>query len=137
PVLLVAARTRHLRPTVFRSTDFGKSWKEASRPPAFPQAPEGGKGRVVDHVFWLTRGHAAEPGVWYAGTSPQGLFRSEDDGDTWQPVAGFNDHPMYSKWTGDEQDGTPDGPKLHSIIVDPRDANHMYIGMSSGGVFES
>jgi photosystem II stability/assembly factor-like uncharacterized protein len=137
PMLLVAARTGHLGPTVFRSADFGRTWKEASKPPAFPKVPEGRKGRVVDHVFWLTRGPAAEPGAWYAGTSPQGHFRSEDDGDTWQPVAGFNDHPMYSKWTGDEQDGTPDGPKRHSILVDPRDANHMYIGMSSGGVFES
>jgi photosystem II stability/assembly factor-like uncharacterized protein len=135
--LLVAARTGHLGPTVFRSTDAGRTWKEAARPAAFPKAPEGGKGRVVDHVFWLTPGHASEPGAWYAGTSPQGLFRSEDGGDTWSPVVGFNDHPMYSKWTGDEQDGTPDGPKLHSILVDPRDAGHLYIGMSSGGVFES
>ena len=38
---------------------------------------------------------------------------------------------------GSEQDGTPDGPKMHSIIVDPRDAAHMYLGMSSGGVHES
>ncbi len=135
--LLVAARTGHLGPTVFRSANFGRTWKEASQPPAFPKAPEGTKGRVVDHVFWLARGHADEPGTWYAGTSPQGLFRSEDDGDTWAPVAGFNDHPMHAKWTGDEQDGTPDGPKLHSILVDPRDSGHLYIGMSGGGVFES
>jgi hypothetical protein len=26
---------------------------------------------------------------------------------------------------------------VHSIIVDPRDANHLYISMSSGGTFES
>ena len=52
--LLVAARTGHLGPTLFRSTDFGRSWKEASKPPAFPKAPEGQKGRVVDHVFWFT-----------------------------------------------------------------------------------
>ena len=135
--LLAAARTGHLGPTIFRSTDFGKTWKEASRPPAFPKVPEGEKGRVVDHTFWLTRGHKDEPGAWYAGTSPQGIFRSEDNGDTWAPVSGFNDHPMYRQWTGDEQDGTPDGPKLHSINVDPRDAKHLYIGMSSGGVFES
>jgi len=135
--LLAAARTGHLGPTVYRSTDSGKTWKEAAQPPAFPKAPEGQKGRVVDHTFWLTPGHASEPGVWYGGTSPQGLFRSADGGSTWAPVSGFNDHPMYSQWTGGEQDGTPDGPKLHSIIVDPRDANHLYIGMSSGGVFES
>lgn len=135
--MLAAARTGHLGPTVLRSTDFGRTWKEAAKPPAFPKAPEGRKGRVVDHTFWLTRGHKDEPKAWYGGTSPQGLFRSEDDGDTWSPVAGFNDHPMYAKWTGGEQDGTPDGPKLHSINVDPRDADHMYVGMSSGGVFET
>ena len=135
--LLAATSTGHLGPTLARSTDFGRSWKEASAPPAFPKAAEGQKGRAVGHTFWLTPGHASEPGVWYAGTSPQGLFRSEDDGETWVPVAGFNDHPMYGKWTGGEQDGTPDGPKLHSINVDPRDPRHLYIAMSSGGVFES
>ena len=135
--LLLAARTGHLGPSVFRSTDLGRSWKEAAKPPAFPKAGEGQKGRVVDHVFWLSPGHSDEPNVWYAGTSPQGLFRSEDGGDTWAPVSGFNDHPMYSRWTGGEQDGTPDGPKLHSIAIDPRDPRHLYIAMSSGGVFES
>ena len=135
--LLMAARTGHLGPTVFRSTDFGKSWKEAEQPPAFRKAREGEQGRVVDHVFWLAPGHASEPGIWYAGTSPQGLFRSEDGGMTWEGVAGFNEHPMNGKWTGGPQDGTPDGPKLHSILIDPRDAAHMYIGMSSGGVFET
>ena len=135
--VLLAARTGHLGPTVFRSTDLGKSWKEASRPPAFAKAAEGEKGRVVDHVFWLTPGHPREPDVWYAGTSPQGLFRSTDGGDTWEPVAGLNDHPEYRVWMGGEQDGTPDGPKLHSIIVDPRDSTHLYLAMSSGGVHES
>lgn len=135
--LLAASRTGHLGPTVFRSVDAGKTWKEATKPPAFPKAPQGQKGRVVDHTFWLTSGHASEPDVWYAGTSPQGLFRSEDAGETWESVAGFNEHPMYAKWTGGDQDGTPDGPKLHSINVDPRDARHLYLGMSSGGVFES
>lgn len=135
--MLMAARTGHLGPTVFRSTDGGQNWVEATRPPAFSKAPEGESGRVVNHVFWLTPGHASEPGVWYAGSSPQGLFRTADHGATWEPVAGFNDHPMWRMWTGGEQDGTPDGPKLHSIQVDPRDPKHLYIGMSSGGVFES
>jgi photosystem II stability/assembly factor-like uncharacterized protein len=132
--LLAAARTGHLGPTVFRSTDRGRTWQEAKQPPAFRR--EDG-GRSVDHVFWLTPGHADEPGVWYAGTSPQGLFRSGDAGITWEGVTGFNEHPNRQAWCGGGQDGTPDGPKLHSILVDPRDAKHLYIGMSSGGVFES
>lgn len=134
-VLLIAARTGHLGHTMFRSTDAGKSWKECTKPPAFKKAPEGEKGRVVDHVFWLTPGHASQPGVWYAGTSPQGLFRSDDGGDTWVGIAGFNESPNLATWAGG--DGTPDGPKMHSVIVDPRDPNHLYIGMSSGGVMES
>jgi hypothetical protein len=135
--VLMAARTGHLGPTVFRSTDFGKTWKEAQTPPAFPKVPEGQKGLVVDHVFWLTPGHASEPNVWYAGTSPQGLFRSEDGGITWKPFSYINDDPQYREWMGTVQDGTPDGPKLHSIIVDPRDPLHLYFAMSGGGVHES
>ncbi len=130
---LVAARTGHLGPTVFRSTDRGKTWKEAVRPPAFKP----GGTRSVDHTFWLTPGHASEPGAWYAGTSPQGLFRSTDGGATWSGVDGFNEHPRRKEWCGGDKDGTPDGPKLHSILVDPRDAKHLYIGMSGGGIFES
>lgn len=135
--LLMAAKTGHLGPTIFRSTDFGKKWKEAAKPPAFPKAKEGENGQVVNHVFWLTPGHPSEPKVWYAGTSPQGLFRSEDAGETWESIAGFNENPKRMDWIGGLGDGTPDGPKMHSILIDPRDANHIYIGMSGGGVFES
>jgi len=130
---LAAARTGHLGPTVFRSANRGRTWTEASKPPAF----RAGSGRSVDHTFWLAPGHANEPGSWYAGSSPQGLFRSTDHGATWSGVEGFNEHPQRKAWCGGDQDGTPDGPKLHSILVDPRDPSHLYVAMSSGGVFES
>jgi hypothetical protein len=136
--LLVAAKTGHLGPTVFRSRDLGGSWQEASAPPAFRKAEEGERARAVDHVFWLTPGHASEPGVWYAGSSPEGLFRTADGGDSWAPVAGFHDHASYELWTAGPG-GTPDGPKLHSILVDPRDPRHLYLSISgaAGGTFES
>ena len=134
--LLAAASTGHLGPTMFRSTDFGRHWTEAKAPPAFAKAKTG-KGRSVNHTFWLTPGHQSEPGVWYAGTSPQGLFRSEDGGDTWAPVSSVNDNPDFQSIWGDDQGGTPNGPTIHSLNVDPRDPNHLYFGMSSGGVHES
>lgn len=187
-VMLMAAKTGHLGPTVFRSTDGGTTFVEASKPPAFRKVegaeadmnadsqsgsdsksgnskpgdaksgdskpgdakPEDSKpaadgdnqsgtdghkkARAVERVFWLTQGHDSEPGVWYAGTAPAGLFVSKDNGDTWESVDGFNENPMYSEWT---VGGTPDGLFLHSILIDPRDANHMYIGLSVGGFFES
>ncbi|HSN05457.1 MAG TPA: hypothetical protein VLS44_10760 [Nitrospira sp.] len=135
--MLMAASTGHLGPTLFRSTDAGKTWKESTAPPAFPKMPEGEKGRSVNHTFWLTPCHANEPNAWYAGTSPQGLFRSDDGGATWKPFSYINDDPQYREWMGTVQDGTPDGPKLHSIIVDPRDPQHLYFAMSGGGVHES
>jgi len=91
----------------------------------------------VDHTFWLTPGSAQQPGTWYAGTSPQGLFRSDDGGVTWEPFSTLNDDPRFREWMGTVQDGTPDGPKLHSILVDPLQAENLYVAMSGGGVHES
>ena len=134
--VLAATSTGHLGPTVMRSTDQGVTWTEASKPPAF--APGDRLDRALKSVFWLTPGHAGEAGSWYAGgASPQGLFRSDDGGDTWEPVSGWNDHPMWETWCEWPEENTPDGSMLHSVIVDPRDADHLYIGLSGGGVFES
>jgi hypothetical protein len=133
-VQLMAAKTGHLGPTVFRSLDGGETWTEAARPPAFPKSET--RARAVSHSFWLQPGHASEPGVWWAGTSPPGLFVSEDNGATWDSVDGFNEHSMYDKWVPADS-GTPDGPLLNQIVIDPRDASHMYLATSTGGVFES
>jgi photosystem II stability/assembly factor-like uncharacterized protein len=135
--VVAATKTGHLGPTIHRSTNGGRTWKESSKPPAFAKVPEGQKGRTVDHTFWLTPAHANEPGVWYAGTAPQGIFRSDDGGETWEPFSSVNDDPQYREWMGTVQDGTPDLPKMHSLIVDPRDSGHFYMGMSGGGVHES
>ena len=135
--LLAAVKAGHLGPTVFRSEDLGKSWREAETPPAFPKASSGAQAESVSHVFWLTPGPASQPGRWYAGTSPQGLFVSDDHGRNWRSVDGFNANPDRRKWIGGPQDAPPDGGTMHSINIDPSDADHLYIGMSGGGVFES
>ncbi len=135
--LLAAAKTGHLGPTIFRSTNLGRTWKEAKQPPAFAKPTNNLPARSVDHTFWLTPGHASERDSWYAGTSPQGLFRSDDGGVSWAPLPAVNDDPQFREWMGSAQDGTPDGPKLHSVLIDPRDPAHLYFGMSGGGVHES
>jgi photosystem II stability/assembly factor-like uncharacterized protein len=134
--VLCATHTGHLGPTVMRSDDSGATWVEAALPPAFRTGDA--HGRAVRKVFWLTPGRADEPGRWYAGASPQGLFVTDDHGDTWEPVDGWNDHPSWRQWAEwPDVEGTPDGSMLHSVIVDPRDAAHLYIALSGGGVFES
>ncbi len=133
--LLLSASTGHLGPTIFRSTDGGATWAEASAPPRFPTGDR--LGRSVRFTFWLQPGHPSEPGVWYGGASPQGLFRTEDGGDTWAPVSGWNDHRLWETWAEFPEEGTPSGSLVHSINIDPRDPAHLYIALSAGGVFET
>lgn len=133
--MLMATRTGHLGPVIMRSTDRGRTWTEASLPPAFAKAPEGQRGRAVDHTFWLSPGLPSQPGLWWAGTSPHGLFRSQDGGVTWSGIEGFN-RDLVARIGTIGQD-TPDGAVTHSILVDPRDPAHLYVGLSGGGSFES
>lgn len=135
--MLMAARTGHLGPTVFRSTNSGRTWREARRPPAFPKVADGPDAKVVERTFWLSPGHPSQPGTWYAGTSPHGLFRSDDGGVSWEPVSGFNEYVEALKKRKGYIGATPGGPLTHSILVDPRGPDHLYVGLSTGGFFES
>ena len=129
---LIATKTGHLGPTVFRTSDAGKTWKEAGTPPRFPKD----YGKSVNFVFWISPGHKSEPQVWYAGTSPQGLFKSLDGGDTWDVVEGHHTSELINE-VRESNGGTPAGPLLHSINVDPSDKTHLIIAHSGGGLFES
>jgi len=142
--LLAAVKTGHLGPTIYRSTDAGRTWKEAERPPRFktPEEYAGSplaaddarvKGRTIDHVFFLAPGHASTPHRWYAGTSGIGLFRSDDDGVTWNAVDGFNDMPALREWAWNLSEQTPDGAKCHSVQVHPKNAKQIVLGLSGGG----
>ena len=135
--LLAGVRTGHLGPTVFRSLDGGRTWAEAKHPPAFAKPEGDGAARTVKAAFWLTPGHDTRPGEWWAGTVPHGLFRTRDGGVTWEECAGFT-----AAWRGWSKvpgrvDDVPDGAITHSVIVDPRDPAHLYVGLSTGGFFES
>jgi hypothetical protein len=141
--LLLSATGGHLGPTILRSENGGKTWKEAAVPPRFRPVPRGRKkgigtqGRAVKTNFWLEPGHPDERDTWYCGTAPYGLFRSEDGGRRWTGVLGFNENPRWKDWTDGGKSDTPTGGIVHSICIDPRDAEHLYISLSGGGTFES
>ncbi len=65
-VLLVATRKGAW---IYRSDDLRREWHVDG--PHF-------LGHVIHHLVLDPRD--GKPGVWYAGTSPHGLFRSEDGG---------------------------------------------------------
>lgn len=118
-----------------RSSNEGKSWEEIEA----PKIPEGeqvseGKPASVTYIWAFAHGGLDKPGVLYLGTDPGALFMSEDNGDSWQLVKSLWNHPSrMTKWFG----GGRDNPGIHSIVIDPRDSNHVYIGISCAGVFET
>jgi len=83
-------------------------------------------------IWHVEPGRASEKGVLYAGTAPAALFRSEDDGKTWAEIKGLSKHPSRKNWTPGAG-----GLCLHSIQLDPKDPNRMYVGISAAGVFRT
>ena len=119
--------------------DPGGSWAEIATP-TYPAKPEGYEeldmwGRPLPwstvRVWALEPGGADEPGVIWCGTIPGGLFRSRDNGASWEMMRALWDQPMRKKWMG----GGADLPGLHSIIVDPRDSRRVFVAVSTGGIW--
>lgn len=130
----------HFGVKLHRSRDEGKTWAEIATP-AFPPKPAD----VVDidpvrktpiewtvELIWaLEHGGTDQPKRLWAGTVPGGLFRSDDGGDSWTLVRSLWDRPERKEWSG----GGLDRPGIHSIVVDPRNGNHVTLGISTGGVW--
>ncbi len=112
---------------VARSEDGGETWDARSEGLGFAED----MGVTIDALWHIRPGPASQPGVVYAGTSPAGLFRSEDWGESWKPIDGLNRHELREHWAT----AGPTGQALHSIEIDPRDPNHIYLNISDGGSY--
>lgn len=115
--------------------DRGRDWREVPAP-AFPPKPD--DATDDPHPWSLGRIWAIQPGgvpgrLW-AGTMPGGLFRSDDDGETWSLVETLWRLPERRKWlgvAGGEQ------PGISAVLVDPRDPAVLRLGVSTAGVWET
>ena len=117
-----------------RSKD-GKSWEELEAP-KYPDGEEVKDGvAAATRLLWaFSNGGSDRPGTIYVGTEPGGLFKSTDNGDSFELMRGLWDHPSRKgQWFG----GGRDHPGIHSILVDPTDSDHIYIAISCAGTFET
>jgi photosystem II stability/assembly factor-like uncharacterized protein len=108
---------------VWKSTDLGATWTKSSEGLAYPAEEPPVK------AVWSV---APAAGTLYAGVEPAGLFRSTDDGRSWQHVAGLRNHPSRPKW----QPGGG-GLILHSLVPHPSDESQLWVGISAAGVFHT
>ncbi len=133
----------HFGAKMHRSTDNGATFEEIATP-VYPERPDNVE--PIRHPYkdmeipwsleliWaLESGGADETGVLWCGTLPGGLFRSSDHGASWELNESLWSEPTRKEWFG----GGYDYPGIHSIGVDPRDTNHVTVGISCGGSWQT
>src|SRR5687767_9132591 len=145
-----------------RTDDGGKTWHQPGTPPGeptttpegFPKAesnkfvydtsPETGA-PLTTHQWYDGTPHPWEfKRVWhlepsptdsetvYAGVEDAALFKSTDGGKNWHELAGLRGHGTGAQWAPGAG-----GMGLHTILLDPNDADRIYIAISSAGAFRS
>ena len=72
------------------------------------------------------------PDTLYAGVEDAGLFHSSDGGGSWEELAGLRKHGTGPAW----QPGAG-GLCLHTILLDPENAQRMFIAISAAGAFRT
>ena len=150
-----------------RSSDGGKTWEQpgsegaapaqAADPPDGPPMPQGESNKFVydtspesgrpltthQHYdgtqrpwefkrVWHLEPSPADPDLVYAGVEDAALFRTTDGGKSWHELAGLRGHQSGPTW----QPGAG-GTCLHTILLDPRDPDRIYVAISAAGAFRS
>ncbi len=144
-----------------RSDDGGKTWFQPGTPPGETKTPDGApKGEsnkfkydvsketgapLTTHQFydgtqhpwefkrvWHLEPSHTDPNLVYAGVEDAALFKSTDGGQNWHELSGLRGHGTGPQW----QPGAG-GMCLHTIILDKKNPNRMYIAISAAGAFRS
>ena len=100
---------------LFRSTDGARSWHELA---GLRGKKVADGARVADTV--------------YAGVEDAALFRSTNGGQTWAELPGLRGHGTGAQW----QPGAG-GMCLHSIILDHKNRERIFVAISAAGAFRS
>ncbi|MET0649553.1 MAG: exo-alpha-sialidase [Pyrinomonadaceae bacterium] len=145
-----------------RSDDGGRTWFQPGTPPGEPTTtpdgmPKGESNKFIydtsaetgapltTHQFydgtpkpwefkrvWHLEPSAEDPDTVYAGVEDAALFRTTDGGQTWHELAGLRGHGTGAQW----QPGAG-GMCLHTVILDPRNRERIYVAISAAGAFRT
>ncbi len=122
---------------VHRSDDGGKTWEQVSNLFAYEGNP--GTHQWYDgtqHPWEFKRAWVFEPSpidadTVFAGVEDAALFKSTDGGVTWKELSGLREVKGHLWQPG------AGGMCLHTIVLNPHDANQIYVAISAAGAFRS
>jgi photosystem II stability/assembly factor-like uncharacterized protein len=137
-----------------RSDDGGKTWntpgsnsEELTSPDGMPKGESNKfvyEGQVSTHMWydgtqhpwefkrvWHLEPSLSDPDTVYAGVEDAAIFKTTNGGKTWQELSalrGAKGH-LWQPGAG--------GMAVHTIILDPKNANRIYIAISAAGAFRT
>lgn len=118
-----------------KSKDKGNTWEEVQA----PKYPEGtlvkeGIDATLKYIWAFAALGGAGKSSLLIGTEPGGLFSLDIQTAESKLNQSLWNHPSRTdQWFG----GGRDYAGIHSIVLDPRNSKHMYVGISVAGVFET
>ncbi len=120
---LAATASRVYGAAVHVSDDL-KEWRQIENGPAWAADSD----RKMNQIWTLRAGANRH----FAGVDQAGLFLSEDDGESWQPVPALNEHASRPNWFPGAG-----GLCAHVVLVDPNDEKRVWVGISAVGVWRT
>ncbi|MEP6822022.1 MAG: exo-alpha-sialidase [Chthoniobacterales bacterium] len=81
---------------------------------------------------WHLEPSLIDPDLVYAGVEDAALFISKDGGVSWSELSGLRQHKTGANW----QPGAG-GMCLHTILLDPKNPQRMFIAISAAGAFRT
>jgi photosystem II stability/assembly factor-like uncharacterized protein len=126
-----------------RSDDGGKTWSVVGNKFAYDGVP--GTHQWYDgtpHPWEFKRVWHLEPSLTeaetvFAGVEDAALFKSTDGGTTWVELSGLRGEGKGTDTLAPKWQPGAGGMCLHTIIIDPTNADRMYIAISAAGAFRT
>jgi photosystem II stability/assembly factor-like uncharacterized protein len=121
-----------------RSNDGGKTWEPVGNKFAYNGTPgthlwyDGTPHPWEFARVWHIEPSRTDPDTIYAGVQDAAFFRSTDGAQTWEELPGLREHRTASQWSPGAG-----GLCLHTILIDPNNADRMFIAISAAGAFRT
>jgi photosystem II stability/assembly factor-like uncharacterized protein len=121
-----------------RSDDAGKTWEAVGNQFAYEGTPgthvwyDGSPHPYEFKRVWHLEPSLTDPETVFAGVEDAAIFKSTDGGTTWAELPGLRTQETSPGWAPGAG-----GLCLHTILIDPSNADRMFGAISSAGVFRT